>query len=95
MYVLSQETLYCTGVCSEACSRISLGWLSYKNSDVIPESSRLSFAKQVHHKPYNFTLLQNLQEVHTARVQLCIRHREAVYSDTVSPLLLHFPDEIT
>jgi len=39
--------------------------------------------------------LQNLQEVHTARVLLCIRYREAVYRDKVSPLLLYFPDEIT
>jgi hypothetical protein len=60
-----------------------------------PESPRLSAAKLLHHKPYNCTLLQNLQEVHNARVQLCIRHCEAVYSDKVSPLLLYFPDEIT
>jgi len=32
MYVLSEETLYGTGMCSEACSRKPLGWLSHNNS---------------------------------------------------------------
>jgi hypothetical protein len=62
---------------------------------VIPESPGQTAAKLLHHKPYNFTVLQNLQEVHTARVQLCIGHCEAVHSDEVSPLLLYFQDKIT
>jgi hypothetical protein len=35
----------------------------------IPDSPRLFAAKLLHHKTYNFTFLQNLQEVHNARVQ--------------------------
>jgi hypothetical protein len=31
-YVLLEETLYGTGMCSEACPRKCLGWLSHNNS---------------------------------------------------------------
>jgi len=48
--------------------RISLGWLSHKKC-MAYQSPRLFAAKLLHHKPFNFTLLQNLQEVHNAVYQ--------------------------
>jgi hypothetical protein len=32
LYALSEETLYDTGVCSQVCSKKSLGWLSHENN---------------------------------------------------------------
>jgi hypothetical protein len=59
MYVLSEETLCGTGMCSEACSRKSLGWLSHNNSAGHTRITGLTAAKLLHHKPYNFSFTKS------------------------------------